>query len=76
MIETACIVACSPPTASVFFWRHRLGSYHSQLLLVGRKPLNAAQSDGDAAIEVFKRSSTCSLTDEQYVHVIYGWYNS
>ena len=42
MRATACVVACSPPTASIFFWRRRLGSYHSQLLLSGRKkPLNA-----------------------------------
>ena len=39
---TSYIIACSPPTASLFLWRLRLASYHSQLLLSGRrKPLNA-----------------------------------
>ena len=46
---TACIVACSPPTASVFFWRRRLGSYHSQLFLSGRlKPLNPTHGTATA----------------------------
>ena len=49
MRATACIVACSPTTGSVFFCRRGLGSYHSQLLLSGRrKPLNATHGTATA----------------------------
>ena len=42
MGATACIVAFYPSTVSDFFWRRRLGSYHSHLFLSGRRrPFNA-----------------------------------
>jgi len=55
MRATTCIVSCSPPTASVSFWRRRLGSYHSQLLPSGRsKPLRE-QSRTGASHTIFIR---------------------
>ena len=49
MRATACIVACSPTTASVYFLRRGLGSYHSQLLFSGRrKTLNATHGTATA----------------------------
>ena len=45
--STVCIVACAPPTASVLFWRRRLGSYRSHLLL-RRNSLNATHGTGTA----------------------------
>ena len=53
MRATACMVAWAlvagaPPQASVLFWRRRLGSYHSQPLLGGRKPQNATNGAATA----------------------------
>ena len=49
MRATDCIVACSLPAASVLLWRRRLGSYHSQLLLSGRRKfLNATHGTATA----------------------------
>ena len=49
MRATACMVACAPPQASVLFCRRRLGIYHSQPLLGGRKkPKNATHGTATA----------------------------
>ena len=60
MRATACIVACSPPTASVLFWRRRLGRLSlSASFEWAEESLerHARDSDGDAAIEVLSFSS-------------------
>ena len=50
MRATACIVACSPTTGSVFVLRRGLGSYHSQASLDfgRRKPFNATHGTATA----------------------------
>ena len=49
MRATACMIAWAPPQAPVSFWRRRLGSYHSQPLLGGRKkPKNATRGTATA----------------------------
>ena len=55
MRATACIVACSPPTASVFFWAAQARKLSLSASLEWEEEAlqhNAWDSDGDAAIEV------------------------
>ena len=65
MRATACIVACSPPTASVLFWRRRLGRLSlSASFEWAEESLerHARDSDGDAAIEVLSVSCVLGLS--------------
>ena len=49
MRSTACMVVCTPPTASVFFCQRTLGSCHSHFRLSGRrKPLKATHGTATA----------------------------
>ena len=48
MRATACIVACAPPTASVFFWWRRLKLSLSASLEWAEEPLNAMHGTATA----------------------------
>ena len=54
MRATAYIVVCSPTTTSVFFLRHGIGSYQSQLLLSGRRKLLNATHGTAKAMQISK----------------------
>ena len=58
MRATACMVACAPPQASVLFWRRRLGSYHSQPLLGGRRKSQNATHGTATVMQLSSKSRT------------------
>ena len=56
MRATACMVACALPQVSHLFWRHRLGSYHSQPLLGGRRKTKNATHGTATEIQLSSKS--------------------